>query len=114
MHPANDFGRICMLLSVVAKTIKSQVAQLCCLFRKSLAVTVHAILQNFAKSFATERAACILKEFIAQFRIESDSFKQLAIAIAGNSRNSHSRDHLAQTFFYSVAISSRAFLGEQV
>src|SRR5262250_1199444 len=85
MHPANEFGRICMLLSAVAETIEAKIPQVCSFSGKGLAMPVHAILQNFVKSFATESAACILKEFIAQFRIESDSFKELAVAIAGNS-----------------------------
>ena len=85
MHPANDFGRICMLLSAVAETIEAKIPQVCSFSSKGLAVPIYAILQNFVKSFASKCSACVLKEFIAQFRIESDSFKELTIAIAGNS-----------------------------
>ncbi len=62
-----------MLLSAVAETIEAKIPQVCSFSSKGLAVPIYAILQNFVKSFASKCSACVLKEFIAQFRIESDS-----------------------------------------
>src|ERR1700692_3195235 len=67
-------------------------------------MTLKAILEEFVESLTTEGTAGVFKEAGPQIFVQTDSFKELAIAVAGNCRNAHARHYLAQSFFHREAI----------
>ena len=105
MHPPHQFRRNCVLLTLVTEAIEPVVLQV----RrhrhrresdgKHRIVTIETILQKFVQALARERAAGILEESSANVGIQTNHLEQMAVAIAGNGRDAHARDHFAQTLF---------------
>ena len=67
-----------------------------------------ARLKNVVEVLAAEARGGIFEKFLANFFVEADGFKQMAIAIARDRGNSHAREHFAQAGFDRDAIFRRA------
>ena len=93
-----------MALAIVAEAIESVILQMLTLGRKSCSMAVKAILQKLRQTLPCERATGIFEKVTAYIRIEANDLEKIAIAIAGDGRNAHTGNHLAQPFFHGSAV----------
>src|SRR5712692_7370476 len=104
MHSPHQFGRTGVLLALAPEAIEPVVLQGRGGSRESRGVTIKAILQESGQTLAGKRTTRVFKKLLAHLAVKADDLEQMTIAIAGNRRDAHARDHLAQTFFHSAAV----------
>src|SRR5271170_2100182 len=104
MHSPHEIRRRGVAFSFAAEAVQSEISKLGIFISKCRSVTLNAIFEEFVESFAAQSAARVFEETCSQFFVETDGFKELAIAVAGNSRNAHPRHYLPQTLFHRETI----------
>src|SRR5580692_5140494 len=100
MHSPHQIRRRGVAFSLVAEAVQSEIAQSGIVISKCRRMTLNTIIEEFVESFSAQSAARIFEETCTKFFVETDRFKELAIAVAGDSRNAHPRHYLPQALFH--------------
>src|SRR5581483_9077312 len=87
-----------MALRIMPEAVQSRVAELGVRCSESGGVIGEAVFQQIVETLPAEHATGISEEALADLAIQSDRLEKLAIAVAAESGNTHSRQYLAQAF----------------
>src|SRR5579863_3348369 len=106
MHSPHEIRRCSVTFSFATESVQSEISKVGTFIPKCRSVTLNAIFKEFVESFSVESTNRIFEETCPKLFVETDCFKQLAVAIAGNSRNAHPRYYLPQALFHRETICS--------
>src|SRR3974377_762116 len=96
MHAANELRRSRGKVSAAGEAEKSESGELCGGAGEGRAVHFEVVLKERVERLRPGIKAGILEELPADVFVEAKNFKQVAVAIARESRDSHAGKHLSQ------------------
>src|SRR5260370_42235092 len=96
VNAANNFWRAGVQFRTFAEAVKTRIREIIGFGRERRSVQAQIIGEEIVQGFLTRIISGVFKNLRAEMLGKTDDFKEMAVAITGQSGDAHAREHFAK------------------